>query len=163
MILNTKLDFILHLKNVQNKVNKTIGLLRKLQGALPRTSLITIFKAFIRPHLDYGNITYDRAYNTSFHQNIELIQYNAALAIAGAVRRTSRKKLYQELSFESLQQRRWYRKLCCLFKIIKNSHRVISFNYSPHQTSYIFHETQKIFPNFVQNMKSLKTPFPPRL
>ena len=120
MILDTKLDFSLRLKNVQNKVNKTIGLLRKLQDTLPRTSLITIFKSFIRPHLDYGDIIYDRAYNASFHQNIESIQYNAALAITGAVRGTSREKLYQELGSESHQQRRWYRKLCCLFKIIKN-------------------------------------------
>ena len=94
MILNTKLDFSLHLNNVQNKVNKTIGLLRRLQGALPRTSLITIFKAFIRPHLDYGNIIYDRAYNSSFHQNIKSIQYNVALAITGAVRGPFREKLY---------------------------------------------------------------------
>ena len=120
MVLDTRLDFNLHLKNVQNKVSKTIGLLRKLQNTLPRTSLITIFKSFIRPHLDYGDIIYDRAYNTSFHQNIESIQYNAALAITGAIRGTSREKLYQELGFESLQQRRWYRKLCCLFKIINN-------------------------------------------
>ena len=56
MIVDTKLDFSLHLKNVQNKVNKTIGLLRKLQDTLPRTSLITIFKSFIRSHLDYGDI-----------------------------------------------------------------------------------------------------------
>ena len=90
MVLDTRLDFNLHLKNVQNKVNKTIGLLRKLQNTLPRTSLITIFKSFIRPLLDYGDITYDQAYNTSFHQNIESIQYSAALAITGAVRGTSR-------------------------------------------------------------------------
>ena len=32
MVLNIRLDFNLHLKNVQNKVNKTIGLLRKLQN-----------------------------------------------------------------------------------------------------------------------------------
>ena len=71
MILDTKLDFSLHLKNVQNKVNKTIGLIRKLQDALPKTSLITIFKSFVRPHLGYGDIIYDRAYNTSFHQNVK--------------------------------------------------------------------------------------------
>ena len=59
IILDAKLDFSLHLKNIQNKVNKTIGLLRKLQDTLPRTSLITIFKSFIRPHLDYGDIIYD--------------------------------------------------------------------------------------------------------
>ena len=93
MILETKLDFSLHLKNIQNKVNKTIGLLRKLQDTLPRTSLITIFKSFIRPHLDYGVIIYDRGYNTSFHQNIESIQYNSAIAITSEVRGTSREKL----------------------------------------------------------------------
>ena len=48
--------------------------------------LINIFKSFLRPHLDYGDVIYDRAYNTSFHQNIESIQYNAALATTGAVR-----------------------------------------------------------------------------
>ena len=42
------------------------------------------------------------------------------LAITSAVRGSSREKLYQELGFESLQQRRWYRKLCLFFKIIKN-------------------------------------------
>ena len=137
MILDTKLDFSLHLKNAQNKVNKTIGLLRKLLDTLPRTSLITIFKSFIRPHLDYGDIIYDRAYNTSFHQNIESIQYNAALAITGAVRGTSREKLYQELGFESLQQRRWYRKLCCLFKIINNQSPSYLFQLIP-SPSYLF-------------------------
>ena len=111
MILDTKLDFSLHLKNVQNKVNKTIGLLHKLQDTLTRKLLITIFKSLIRPHLDYGDIIYDQAYNTLFHQNIEYIQYNAALAIIGAARGTSTEKLYQELGLESLQQRHWYRKL----------------------------------------------------
>ena len=78
------LDFNLHLKNVQNKVNEIISLLHKLQNTLP-TSLITIFRLFIRSHFDYQDIIYDQAYNTSFHQNIESIQYNAALAITSAV------------------------------------------------------------------------------
>ena len=116
MVLDTKLDFSLQLKNVQNKLNKTIGLLRKLQSTLPRT----IFKSIIRPHLDYGDIIYDRAYSTSFHQNIKSVQCNAALAITGAGRGTSRRKTLSGVGFESLQQRRWYKKLCCLFKIIKN-------------------------------------------
>ena len=75
---------------------------------------------FVRPHLDYGDILYDQAFNNSFHERLESIQYNAALVITGAVRGSSREKLYQELGFESLQQRRWYRKLCLFYKIIKN-------------------------------------------
>ena len=75
MVLDIKLDFSLHLKSVQNKVSKIIGLLCKLQDILPKTSLITTSKSFIWSHLDYGDIIYDRTYNTSFHQNIESIQY----------------------------------------------------------------------------------------
>ena len=76
--------------------------MRKFQEVLPRPSLITIYKAFIRPHLDYGDVTFDQAFNNSFHQKLESIQYNAALAITGAIRGTSMEKLYQELVFKSL-------------------------------------------------------------
>ena len=53
MVLNTKWKFQKHLENVLNKINETIGLLRKLQNILPRRPLLTICKSFIRPHLDY--------------------------------------------------------------------------------------------------------------
>ena len=144
MLLDTKLDFSLHVLNVQNKVNKTIGLLRKLQDTLPRTSLITIFKSFVRPHLDYGDIIYNRANSTSFHQNVESIQYNAALAITGVVRGTSREKLYQELGFEFLQQRRWYRILCCLFKIINNQSPSYLFQFVPSPNRYFVRNSENI-------------------
>ena len=56
-----------------------------------------------------------------FSQMIESVQYNAALAITGAIRGSSREKLYQELGFESLHDRRWHRKLCFYFKIRHNN------------------------------------------
>ena len=100
---------------MSNKISKTIGLLQKLQNILPRLALLTICRCFIRPHLDYGDIIYDQAYNLSFHQKLESIQYKAALALTGAIRGSSREKLYQELGLESRQLRRW--KLCCFYKI----------------------------------------------
>ena len=63
LLLDEKLSYEHHLKFVLNKIKKTIGLLRKFQQILPRQSLITIYKSFIRPHLDYGDIVYDRAFN----------------------------------------------------------------------------------------------------
>ena len=45
------------------KINKTLELFQKLQNLLPRYALITIYKAFRRPYLDYGHILYDQAYN----------------------------------------------------------------------------------------------------
>ena len=82
MILDTKLDFQEYLKDKLCKINKTIGLLRTLQKMLIRPPLLTIYKPFIRPHLDYGDIIYDKAYNSSFHQSLEKIQYNSVFAIA---------------------------------------------------------------------------------
>ena len=96
MILDAKLNFQEQIKNLLTKVNKIIGLLRKLQNILPRGSLLTIFKSFVRPHLDYGDVIYDQSFNNTFHQKMESIQYNAALAITGAIRGSSREKLYQE-------------------------------------------------------------------
>ena len=128
MLLDTKLDFQGHLKSILNKVNKTIGLLRKLHNTLPRLPLLTIYKSFIRPHLDYGDIIYDQAYNVSFHQKLESIQYNSALAITGAIRGTSTEKLYNELGSETLEKRKWNRKLCCFYKVYKSHSPKYLFN-----------------------------------
>ena len=87
-----EIEFIGHLKNTYSKVNKTIGLLRKLHNTLPRLPLLTIFKSFIRHHLDYGDVIYDQAYPVSFHQKIESVQYNSALANSGTIRGTSKEK-----------------------------------------------------------------------
>ena len=76
--------------------------MRKLQSVLPRITLVTIYKAFVRPHLNYGDILYDQAFNNSFLDRLESIQYNACLAITGAIRGASREKLYQELRLNPL-------------------------------------------------------------
>ena len=120
MFLESKLDFREHTQNVLNRVSKTIGLLRKLQKILPKPPLITIYKSFIRSHLNFGDFIYDQVYNVSIHQKIERIQYNVALAITGAIRGTSREKLYHELGFKSFVSRRWYRKLCCSYKVFQD-------------------------------------------
>ena len=97
---------------------KGIGLLRKLRSILTRTSLLTIYKSFIRPHLDYGDIVYDQPSNDAFSNKLETVRYNAALAIMRAVKGTSREKLYQELGLEYLHQRRWMRRFCLFYKVV---------------------------------------------
>ena len=103
VILDVKLTFGKHLKNVFNKTNKTIGILWKLSNLLPRQALITIHKAFVRPDLDNGGAFYDQAFNNSFQTKTES---DACLAITGAIRGTSKEKTYQELGLDSLQLRR---------------------------------------------------------
>ena len=54
-----------------------------------------------------------------FCEKLESVQYNAALAITGAIQGTSRDKIYQESVLEFLKSRRWFKCLSRLFKIIK--------------------------------------------
>ena len=157
MILDSKLDFKEHIQNVFSSVSKTIGLLCKLQKNLLRPPLITIYKSFIRSHLDYGDIIYDERYNVSFHQKIESIQYNAALATTGAIRGTSKEKLYHELGFESLVSRRWHRKLCCFYKVLKTQSPRYLFEA---ERAYITRNNDKL-PHFKVKHNYIKNSFFP--
>ena len=114
MYLDEKLNFGHHITEKIAKANKGIGVIKKLHNVLPRRALLTIYKCFIRPNLDYGDFTYNQPNNDSFCSKIESIQYNAALAITGAIQGTSQTKLYTELGLESPQ---WFRYLCTLYKI----------------------------------------------
>ena len=93
LTLDSKLSFNEH---INDKIgNKDVGLLRKLQAILPRNSLLTIYKSFIRPLLDYADVIYDQSSNASFSKKIESVQYNAALAITGAIKGFFDEKFYQ--------------------------------------------------------------------
>ena len=87
---------------------KGVSLLRKLRYFPPFSNLPNIYKSFVRPHLDYGDvIIYDQLSNASFFSKIESVQYYAALATTGAIRVLSREKLYQKLRLEHVYHRHW--------------------------------------------------------
>ena len=56
LLLDEKLTFGHHLNNKISEANKGIGLIKRLYQYLHRKSLLTIYKSFIRPHLDYCDI-----------------------------------------------------------------------------------------------------------
>ena len=120
LTLDEKLTFNDHITSKLTTVNKLTSTLRKLYHYIPRDSLVTTYKSFIRPHLDYAGVIFDKPSSAIFSNQIESAQYNAALAITGTIRSTSTKKLYQELGFEIMKERRWFRRLCCFYKILNN-------------------------------------------
>ena len=105
LTLDEKLSFTNCISDKINKMLKVVGLLRKLSALLPRQNLFTIYKSFIRPHLDYGDVIYDQPHNESLTNRIESVQYKAVLAMTGTIQGSSREKLYQELDFEHFQRR----------------------------------------------------------
>ena len=114
----------------QSKTRKDIGLLKYLSKYLPRHTLNELYKLYVRPNLDYGDLIFHiPAEEYYFSQNIilqnlmeklESVQYSAALTVTGTWRGTSREKMYAELGCESLNSRRWSRRLTLFYKIIND-------------------------------------------
>ena len=101
--LDEKLNFNHHIKEKIAKAIKGKGVIKKLSRILPRRSLLTIYESFARPHIDYIGVLYDQLSNKSLCKNTDTIQYNAALAITGAMKGTSPMKLCNELVLQSLE------------------------------------------------------------
>ena len=95
-----------------------MGTMKRLSLIISRDSLLTIYKSFVRPHLDYADIIRDKPGNVSFESKLERVQYNACLAITGAIRGTNWDSIYAELGLESLSVRRWCQKLLFFYKIV---------------------------------------------
>ena len=117
VLLDEKLNFKQHIDTIILKINK--GITTKLRHRLPRKSLMIIYKAFLRPLLIMEISSMTNLKINLFCEKPESVQYKAVLAITGAIQGTSREKIYQELGLESLKSRRWYKRLSCMFKIMK--------------------------------------------
>ena len=84
---------------------KMIGVIKHLSMYLPIKSLNQMYNSFVRPHLDYCDAIFHEPHKvtqfgltlTSAMEEIEKIQYKAALAVSGTWQGTNRSKLYEEL------------------------------------------------------------------
>ena len=136
MILDSKLSFQSHVREAIIKARKGIGIIRFLSKYVSRDVLDQIYKLYVRPHLDYGDIICHKHYpefKLEFTKRLE----SAALAVSGAWRGTNTDKLYEELGWEILYYRRWYRRLCHFYKL-RNNQRPL-YLYSEIQQERTFH------------------------
>ena len=65
LILDEKLSFTNHIKVKIQKKGIRIDVIQSLNNILPRQALLTIYKSFVRPHLDYGYVIHDQPNNES--------------------------------------------------------------------------------------------------
>ena len=118
LTMNEKLSFTNCINDKINRTLKGVDLIRKLSTLLPRQSLLTIYKSFIRPHLiTVMSSTINLLMNLFPTNRIVSVQYKAAFEITGTTQGSSRENFYQELGLEHLYQRRWMRRLCLFYKV----------------------------------------------
>ena len=131
MILDNKLSFFSHINDKIAKAKRGLGTMKQLKNWISYSVLENVYKLYVRPYLDYGDIVYhttdidtDRASpftsvtKSLIGSKIESIQYTAARIVTGAWKGSSRKKLYDNLGWESLHDRRTARRLHILYETL---------------------------------------------
>ena len=97
LILDSKLNFRSHIRGAIIKARMGIGIIRYLSKYVSWDVLDQVYKLYVRPHLDYGDIIYhrfDSNMSLDLTRKLEQTQYSAALAVTGVWRGTNRQRLY---------------------------------------------------------------------
>ena len=125
-----------HILGIITKTSRLVNCLRSLKYRLSRSSLRTIYTAFILPHFDYCDIIWDGC-TAELTKNLEELQLDALRSICGAVRGTSHSLLYNETCFIPLKERRRRHKLKLIFKIKNDmTPAYLQQHFSKTQTNY---------------------------
>ena len=127
LILDNSLSFVKHINAKIVIAKRNIGVIRYLSKYLPLKVLNQMYKVFVRSHFDYCDFIYHiptiirtTPLEVSLNylmESIEKIQYMGALAVTGAWQGTDRSRRYEELGWETLSDRRMYRRTLQLYKI----------------------------------------------
>ena len=97
---DSRLSFLRHIKEIIMKARRGLGIIRFMSKYVSRDVLDQMYNLYVRPHLDYGDLTYnkdDPEASLSLTKRLESVQYTAALAVTGAWKGTDKSKLLEEL------------------------------------------------------------------
>ena len=137
--INTKLSWQPHINKVQNKVSKTIGLLKRTLRAAPQQVRQTAYEVLVRPMLEFATCAWTPHTKTGI-QTIERIQRSSARFLIGDYRRTSCvSDMCTNLMWNSLYTRRRIRDATMFFFYSPrtNAHQLACHNHHSrcaHQT-----------------------------
>ena len=80
--VDNELGFKEHINKVVNKANSTLAIIRRSYTYLDRQSLALLYKALVRPLLEYGNLVWS-PYLKGDKEKLEAVQHRATRMIPG--------------------------------------------------------------------------------
>ena len=106
-----------HIDDTIASAGKRVDVLNALKFKLDRETLERLYLAFVRSKLEYASIVWDNCTNEQ-RDLIEQVQYRAGKIVSGAINRTSKDIVYQELGWHRLAERRQNQRLKVFHKIV---------------------------------------------
>ena len=120
ILLNNKLSWHQHTDNIVTQARKRLDILHRMRYKLDRKALETLYFAFVRPLLEYGDVVWSDCDDYCI-ENIEKVEIDAARIVCGAIRRTPKRIVYNEVNWTPITERYKQHKLILFKKMISNN------------------------------------------
>ena len=135
MIFDQSLKFDLHIDNIVNKANSMIGLIKRNFSFMDIDIFLNLYKALIRPHLEYGQIIWSPQYIRQ-SRKIENVQRRATKLIPKLKNLPYEERL-KKLKLPSPKYRRMRGDMINVYKLLNNEksdNKMLKLNTSKYQT-----------------------------
>ena len=119
LTLQSSMSWRKYIVQVFEKASNRLNMLQFVRYKVDRSILTSLYKSLIRPLMEYGDVIWNNCYDCD-SALLDGAQYEAARLVTGAIKGTSSSRLYKELAWESLSNRRKLHLLCQFYKIAKN-------------------------------------------
>ena len=127
IIIHENLTWSEHIKILSSKINKRIGILKRVRHLLPQKELVRLYNAIILPLFDYGDIVWGDKSNKCLMDDLQILQNKAAKVILGLPRANSSTEALKFLHWVKLYPRREMHRRAAAFKYI-NGLMEVEFN-----------------------------------
>ena len=107
-----------HVNNIIKRANAALSQIYPVAKYLDRSTLDQLYRTYIRPILDYGDIIFDGHITTTDQLRLERLQTRTARLVTGALYRSSNERLLDELGWDKLKSRREIHKLTYFYKLL---------------------------------------------
>ena len=108
-----------HIETILCSAYKVLGIMRKLKYRFTRQALNQMYVSYVRPLLEYSSIVWDGC-SEQDKTALERLQNEAARIVTGLTKSTSLVNLYKECGWDSLSKRRYFQKMCFMYKCSNN-------------------------------------------
>ena len=102
VIIDNRINFYEHIKALECKIARFVGILTKLKTILPKQNLLQLYHTLVHSHLTYGISIWGSTY-PSYLQKVEKLQNKALKAICNAPYLSPAKPLYTQLNILQIQ------------------------------------------------------------
>ena len=108
-----------HIETILCSAYKVLGVMRKLKYRFTRQALNQMYVSYVRPLLEYSSIVWDGC-SEQDKTALERLQNEAARIVTGLTKSTSLVNFYKECGWDSLSKRRYFQKMCFMYKCFNN-------------------------------------------